>query len=1122
QGQVAPLNSIRSEQAQTGSSAADVQGWLPNRAKKLLDTGKLRVEQSAANVPQTAEAIDAGGIEGFYDRDTDTMYLIADQLTQENLPSVLAHESLHRAEATDPKLQASIGRFEQQLDNSFKHAAAGLGSDIEKAGFRRVMEANTEPAAQLEEYRAYLVSEYMRNPETLSGRVRKAIEDFIASIRVALIRSGLDMGFIRQLTPADLAAMSRYGMKVGSAKATSENAGTGMLPSASAMKSVEANVSRGRTAMTQALLNKATEHRAMFRTGMGWVDFVWGDEGKAADARGRRKGAKGLAHILEARQRKDGLTDAQAKNLLFNLVETIARGKEGEVYQQGNAQSMAITDGKHRVLLAKKSGSNAWMVTGYEIYPDGASSASDALAPTHSESTPSRNGMGAGNNKITDSKKSSTDKLKFSRASNSNDTRASALRKAGLVKDADNRTLLAKADDWRKDFKRQWDNVYKERLHEGMFDRLRGIYAAERDLLGGVTAEQSGYVSARLSTGSSSIIYGMLLKGAPKWDGSASRIEMAEGTKGLTDIFGRAGNDLDAFFAWMIGRRAERLMKEGRENNFTEAEIRELIAMGQGKEALFLSIRKEYNDFKKHVLDVAERGGLIDAEGRKSWDSGDYIPFYRALDKGGVKGPRNNRGFSHQTSGIKQLRGGTAALGDPLENIVKNFAHLIDASVKNNAIRKVADNFDGTGILEEIPRVEFTRALVPMAQFRKLLIEAEAEKIAQASGVDQAEAMQQAKAVIDLLPQDALEGFRQMAAVRPPSDPDVVRVMDGGKSHYYRVHDEALLRGLTALDQRQDNGFIRIMRGFKRVLTTGVTSDPTFMVRNFIRDAGHAWVINNDGFRLGIDSLRGAQKALSEKGGAIDMMFSGASFIGGYINGNDPEATAQAIRRVLAKQGLSRTESDSFMKTVTANSQALWERYRHVGDKIENASREAVYEAAIKAGKSKTQALFESKDLMDYSMQGNFMIIQFLGDVLPFFNARLQGLYKLGRTGVLTRHVAQRGLMVAGASIALLALNGDDERYEELEDWDKDMFWHVFLGGEHIRIPKPFEVGLLYGSVPERMMRNLLGKDDTKKSAQRLAWMILETFAMEPIPQAVKPLEEVIRNQDSFTNRPIE
>ncbi|MEI7282264.1 LPD38 domain-containing protein [Pectobacterium carotovorum] len=45
---------------------------------------------------------------------------------------------------------------------------------------------------------------------------------------------------------------------------------------------------------------------------------------------------------------------------------------------------------------------------------------------------------------------------------------------------------------------------------------------------------------------------------------------------------------------------------------------------------------------------------------------------------------------------------------------------------------------------------------------------------------------------------------------------------------------------------------------------------------------------------------------------------------------------------------------------------------------------------------------------------------------------------------------------IAGLSLALLALSWDDERYEELPDWDKDAYWHAWIGDQHVCFPKPF------------------------------------------------------------------
>jgi hypothetical protein len=154
-----------------------------------------------------------------------------------------------------------------------------------------------------------------------------------------------------------------------------------------------------------------------------------------------------------------------------------------------------------------------------------------------------------------------------------------------------------------------------------------------------------------------------------------------------------------------------------------------------------------------------------------------------------------------------------------------------------------------------------------------------------------------------------------------------------------------------------------------------------------------------------------------------------------------------------------------------------------------------------------------------------------MGDVVPFFNARLQGLYKLKRAGAIPfwgskAAVLRRGGMIAAMSLGLLAMNWDDEDYEELPDWDKDLYWHFFftINGkkEHYRIPKPFEVGVIYGTVPERMARYFGGKEDERKAMKRLMWNISETFNLVQLPQIIKPLAEIVANENSFTKNRIE
>lgn len=646
--------------------------------------------------------------------------------------------------------------------------------------------------------------------------------------------------------------------------------------------------------------------------------------------------------------------------------------------------------------------------------------------------------------------------------------------KAELAKEFGKEMLGKSKGDWLK----LVDDAAKK-LNTGWFDGLAPIKYAE-DKAGINSAEDSGYVAARLASGSSSVMQAVMLYGVPEWkDGIIQKKEGTGEADSLLGVFESLGKDLNNWLAWMAGNRARELKAEGRENLLSDSEINALIALGEGKQAKFKAAKSKYNAMNKALLNLAEEAGLIDKESRESWESEWYVPFYRqddeAKEKGldAVIGPWKGRGIANQSAQIKRLKGSDKNVNDLLENIFINTGKLVDASMKNMAMQKVVYNLSDTDLIEVIPRPN-------LMQFKAA---------------------------------------------------DAVQVKIEGENYLVKVADPALFRAMTQIDmERNNHPLMKIARGAKRLLTSTVTVSPEFMLRNFLRDSLSSWAINEDGFTPIVDSLKGVRKTLRKEGGTIDMMFAGSSFLGGYINGNDPQAMADSVRKALIRKGFSEREIRDYQNTMVTNKDQLtaklrkgWDKYMEFGEGLENANREAVYEAALKAGKSKAQAVFEAKDLMDFSMHGNSKIAMFMGDVLPFFNARLQGLGKLARAAKENPvQIAQRGGMIAAASVALMLMNGDDERYQELPDWDKDMNWHFWIGDEHVRIPKPFEIGVIFGTFPERIINTALFEDNLEDLRGAFARNLVSTFALNPVPQVVNPLFEAAINYSQFKGAPIE
>lgn len=170
--------------------------------------------------------------------------------------------------------------------------------------------------------------------------------------------------------------------------------------SKSAMKSVKANIKRGRQAMNTTIAEKRTVHRAMYQQELGWVDFEWGDDGltKARNKKGEPIG-KGISHIIEARMRKDGMSYEQATKMLTkNIVETIAKGKIHKEWRSpdGKHKSLQIDHQGYRVGLAKSKGNNSWIVTGFKLHSTGVNGVGgDTSATTHIKPTLTRQNVGA-------------------------------------------------------------------------------------------------------------------------------------------------------------------------------------------------------------------------------------------------------------------------------------------------------------------------------------------------------------------------------------------------------------------------------------------------------------------------------------------------------------------------------------------------------------------------------------------------------------------------------------------------------------------------------------------------------------------------------------------------------
>lgn len=611
---------------------------------------------------------------------------------------------------------------------------------------------------------------------------------------------------------------------------------------------------------------------------------------------------------------------------------------------------------------------------------------------------------------------------------------------------------------------RLWD-----RIIQGTFDKFRAVRGIS----------EKAYMMLRMSSGSQDGAVSALLHYGQVYDDDGA-LNVKKGTKGLLEALDPVGGEVDRFLLWIAANRAANLSKDERERFFSQEDIRQLQKLnmgtmknGKSRIGVYAEALKNMNELNRSVLDLARTTGLIDADAYKRFSADIwYVPFYRQMeDDGSLSAAQTSSGAVGQYLS-KKLKGSDRPLNDLMENVLMNWSHILSASMKNKAA------------------VETLKAATDMGD------------------------------IVTKLP-------AQMKGA--------VKVMESGKETYYQIDDEFLMSSLSAVSQMPTYGFFwDTARGFKTTLTRFISLSPTFKINNLIRDSiqsiGLSELSNNP---LG-NVMQGWRAYKDERAEALA---GGGLFAMGNAFDGDQSAS---VKRLL-KSGVNKADILDTPEKVASFFRSAQDKYDEISDASENANRLALYQQLRAKGASHLEAAYAARDLQDFSLQGSWTAIRYAAMVLPYFNARLQGMYKLGRDGldptmqVLTgkasdteRQKAAKFATVTGAVVAtafiLYLSQKDDEDWKKREDWDRDaFFWFKIPGTDKaVRIPKPFEMGAI-ATIFERALEQMVDSSvEGKVFGKRLAAVLHDTFAINPIPQFIRPLYDVARNKDGFTDRPIE
>ena len=346
---------------------------------------------------------------------------------------------------------------------------------------------------------------------------------------------------------------------------------------------------------------------------------------------------------------------------------------------------------------------------------------------------------------------------------------------------------------------------------------------------------------------------------------------------------------------------------------------------------------------------------------------------------------------------------------------------------------------------------------------------------------------------------------------------------------------------------------IEFAKSLSRTQRMMITGNPTFVIRNAIRDAWQTWTQSpshysflHDYFLAAIDLITDGkwaeqndafskliQKMAGNEGSLVRDFYrsgAGSSNIWSYDSRafRDMQEKAYTDKRY---KDFSPVEKKTGEKIIN-----LVDKYReNFVDRVENFSKMAEFRSTIRKGGTVDEAAYNARSHADFFRSGSF--VRKVNPYIGFLNTTIQG-----RSRFFTRaleahnkgakealHWWSRNAMagVVPSALAWWAYNNfatDDQKQliDEAPQYLRDAYWLLpdEKGTGVYRFPKPFETAAYFSFPMEMILRGLNDAPNNELSDVMDKW-VLDNVLFDPTLTIFQPFFEIGLNRDSFTGQEV-
>jgi hypothetical protein len=239
-------------------------------------------------------------------------------------------------------------------------------------------------------------------------------------------------------------------------------------------------------------------------------------------------------------------------------------------------------------------------------------------------------------------------------------------------------------------------------------------------------------------------------------------------------------------------------------------------------------------------------------------------------------------------------------------------------------------------------------------------------------------------------------------------------------------------------------------------------------------------------------------------------------------------------------------ERDTIVGFLGKGASGVHDLLEFIGMAAENAPRVAMYRQLRKSGVDIPESVWQAQDVtLPFARRGAMKGLKTVSQITPFFNATLKGWDKTFRlfrgdpeknaVPAVAQSMLALGTAITAPTLALWNINKDNSEYWDRPLWERNLFWLVPKAeGGFWRVPKPFELGYIFASIPERALDAAAKSGAIESASEEGSDVVgdvsstIKDFAKNavtgtvPIPAGLQPFVEMATNRDLFRWRAIE